>query len=166
MLKVIGGLLVLGGCWLWGFRAADELSRRVRILDEFIGAIRVLERELALFRPALPELLMRMAQGRHGAVLTLLNHCRMEMETGSCFTDTWVSEVNKLPLTQQEKGLLCGLGQVMGRYDDKGQVQVAQRVRIELEECTDRARQSNRIRGKLYRTLGATAGGFLLLTLL
>lgn len=166
MLKVFGGLLVLGGCCLWGFCAADELSKRVRMLEELIGAVRVLERELALFRPALPELLGRMAQGRSHKVFSFLDQCCREVEKGSQFTDVWMEEVNKLPLTSRERSLMCSLGQVLGRYDDQGQAQAAECIRMELEECAAKARQNNQIRGKLYRTLGATAGGFLLLTLI
>ncbi len=166
MLKILGGLLVLGGCWLWGVRAAGELSKRVNMLDELIGAVRVLERELALFRPAIPELLTRMAQGRSGRTRVFLDNCIREIEAGNNFSQVWEEEVYQLPLTPQEKNLLCGLGRVLGRYDDLGQVQVAERIRVELEQCAAGARQNNLIRGKLYRTLGTTAGGFLLLTLL
>ena len=166
MVRVIGGLLVVGGCCLCGFRAADELSNRVRLLEDLVQAVGVLERELALFRPALPELLTRMAQGRSGSVTVFLERCRAESEKGRCFTDTWSEGVERLPLGKQEKRLLCGLGQVLGRYDDRGQAEAAGRIRGELERCAAAARQENRSRGRLYRTLGATAGGFLLLTLL
>ncbi len=166
MLKLLGGVLVLGGCLLWGVRAADELSKRVRVLEELIGAVRVFERELALFQPAVPELLSRMARGQKGQVFVFLNSCRAGIEKGKCFIDVWGEGVDKLPLQHREKELLRGLGQVLGRYDDRGQVQVAERIRGELEECAARARQSSRVRGRLYRTLGATAGGFLLLTLI
>ena len=166
MLKLVGGLLVVGGCCLWGFRAAADLSEQVRILEEFIHAIRVSERELALFRPALPELLLRMAQGRSGVTRAFLHECLVRMGTETDFPELWERAVDKLPLAQQEKRLLCGFGQVLGRYDDRGQVQVAQHIRQELEACAERARQNNQVRGKLYRTLGATAGGFLLLTLM
>ncbi|MBQ3135331.1 MAG: stage III sporulation protein AB [Oscillospiraceae bacterium] len=166
MLKVIGGLLVLGGCCLCGFCAADELSKRVRLLEDWIQAIRVLERELALFRSPLPQLLLQMAKGREKRLVAFFDTCCARMETGADFLDVWVEELETLPLDRQEKRLLCGLGQVLGRYDDRGQIQAAGHIRGELEACAVRARQENRGRGRVYRTLGATAGGFLLLTLI
>lgn len=166
MLKLCGLLLIVGGCTLWGFRAADELSDRVRILQELALAVQVMERELSLFRPSLPVLLDRMAQGRNRRVADLLLHCRTEIEKGKCFTDIWESQQRKLPLGEQESSLVCGLGRVLGQYDDKGQVQAAVRIRQELEACAERRREDNRTKGRLYRMLGATAGGFLVLTLM
>ena len=128
MLKVCGLLLVLGGCILWGFRAAEGLSARVRVLEELAFAVQALERELSLFRPSLPVLLERMAQGRSEQVACILNNCRAEVEKGNCFTDVWEIQQQKLPLTGQERGLVRGLGQVLGQYDDKGQVQAAVRI--------------------------------------
>lgn len=166
MLRVVGSLLVVGGCCLWGFRAADELSKRVRLLEDFIQAVRVLERELALFCPPLPQLLEQMEQGRGTSAAAFFRRCRTKLEQENSFTGVWAEEVENLPLGRQERRLLYGLGQVLGRYDDRGQAEMAGHIRSELEACADRARQDNRSRGRLYRTLGATAGGFLLLTLL
>ena len=166
MLTVCGWLLVVGGCTLFGFRAADELSVRARLLEELVLAVQVLERELSLFRPSLPMLLGRMAQGRDKRVAELLTHCCSEIEKGKDFTDVWEIQRRKLPLSQREQGLLGGLGQVLGQYDDAGQVQAAARIREELERCAVSQREENRTKGRLYRMLGVTAGGFLVLTLL
>lgn len=165
MLKICGLVLVAGGCTLWGFRAADELSVRVGLLEELALAVQVLERELSLFRPDLPVLLERMAQGRSKQVEFFLKCCCRETEKGNDFTQIWDSQLDKLPLCEQERCLLHGLGQVLGQYDDKGQVQAAARIRQELEVCAARQREDNRTKGRLYRMLGATAGGFLVLTL-
>ena len=166
MLTVCGLLLVVGGCTLFGFRAADELSVRVRLLEELVLAAQVLERELSLFRPSLPVLLERMAQGRDKRVSELLMNCCAEVEKGKCFTDAWETERKKLPFSEPEQRLLRGLGQVLGQYDDKGQVQAVARIREGLEQCAARQREENRTKGRLYRMMGITAGGFLVLTLL
>lgn len=165
MLKLCGLLLIAGGCTVWGFRAADELSARVRILQELAQAVQVMERELSLFRPSLPALLERMAQGRNKNVSDLLVHCRAEIEKGKSFTDVWTKQVEVLLLDEQERALVRGLGQILGQYDDRGQVQAAMGIRQELERCTARRREDNRTKGRMYRMLGVTAGGFLILTL-
>lgn len=153
-------------CTLCGIRAAQELSARARLLEEFALAVQVLERELSLFRPALPVLLERMAHGRSKPIKSILDRCCSEIEKGITFTDIWEEQIGELSLTPQEKSLLCSLGHVMGRYDDRGQVQVAARIREELESCAVRRRQDSRTKGRTYRALGATFGGFLVLTLL
>ncbi|MBQ3556272.1 MAG: stage III sporulation protein AB [Oscillospiraceae bacterium] len=165
MLKLFGLLLVAGGCTFWGFRAADELSARVRIVQELAQAVQVMERELSLFRPSLPVLLERMAQGRDKRVSDLLMRCCAEIEKGKNFTEIWEKQVEHLDIDEREKGLVRGLGQVLGQYDDRGQVQAAMGIRQELEACAARRREDNRTKGRMYRMLGVTAGGFLILTL-
>lgn len=165
MIRVCGLFLAAGGCALWGFRAADECVARVRLLDELVQAVQVLERELSLFSPSLPVLLERMAQGRNKQIKDMLIACCTELEKGKDFTDIWAEQLGKLSLEAQETGLLCGLGRILGQYDDKGQVQAAARIRRELEQCAAHQREENRTRGRMYRMLGVTAGGFLALTL-
>lgn len=166
MLKLVGAVVVMCACTLCGLRAADELSSRARLLEEFALAVQVLERELSLFRPPLPSLLERMAHGRCKQVVSALEGCGAGIERGICFTDAWEEQLEKLPLTPQENSLLRGLGQVLGRYDDRGQVQAAARIREELEACAVRQRQDSRTKGRMYRVLGAAFGGFLVLALL
>lgn len=166
MLKVLGALLIVGGCTLWGVRAAAELSAQVRLLEELALAVQVLERELALFRPSLPVLLERMAQGREKRVKDLLMRCRAEIEKGNPLTDIWEERQREWRIGEQERGLVLGLGRILGQYDDRGQVQAAAQIRRELELCAARRREENRGRGRVYRMLGVTAGGFLVLTLM
>ena len=166
MLKLLGAVLVVCACTLCGFRAANELSNRARLLEEFAQAVQILERELSLFCSPLPNLLRRMAQGRCKHVFEMLNNCCTGVEKGIAFTDIWDEQLKELPLTARETGMLHGLAHVLGRYDDRGQVQAAARIREELEACALQRRQDSRVKGRMYRALGATAGGFLVLALL
>ena len=166
MLRFVGAVLITGACTLGGFRAAEELSHRARLLEEFALAVQILERELSLFRSPLPLLLSRMAQGRCKQVASFFNNCCAGIEKGMTFTDVWEEQLKEIPLAERESGLLQGLAHVLGRYDDRGQVQAAARIRAELEACAARQRQESRTKGRMYRALGATAGGFLVLALL
>ena len=62
MMRMIGAVLVAAGCAWLGFQAADGLRRRSRSLEQAAQALGVMERELELGGPPLPQLLERAAR--------------------------------------------------------------------------------------------------------
>lgn len=165
MLKVLGVLLVWGGCALWGVRAAAVLRRRVKVLEDVGQGLELMERELALNRMALPELLERVSHRgtEQGRQLFLL--CRTELENGNCFAYSWSVALEQSGLIDRDKELLTSLSQVMGRYDADGQIQALSQLRRGLDGHVAHTRRQAQSLGKVYGVLGATVGGFLSLML-
>lgn len=164
MIRLVGLVLIWGGCALWGIIEGQRLSRSVRVLENVGWALEVLERELALNRTAIPELMERLAQRGEGAAL--FSVCRSVMETGVGFAQAWTVALEESELKGEERELLSGLSQVLGRYDAQGQGQALRHLRQEVEQRTIQHRKEARAMGRVYRTLGVTAGGFLSLMLL
>lgn len=166
MLRALGVLLVWGGCTLWGMQAAAVARRRVRVLEDIGQGLEQMERELALNRTALPELLERVShratqQGRQLFVL-----CRTELEKGNCFAHSWSAALEQSGLINRDAELLDSVSQVMGRYDANGQVQSLSRLRKGLDGHIAHTRRQAQNMGKVYGVLGAAAGGFLSLMLI
>lgn len=166
MIKLGGTVLIWGGCTLWGFLAAEGVRRRVRLLEDIGQALEVLERELALNRTALPELLERMSHRTTQQGKQLFCLCRETLEKGNSFTYSWGAALAQSALKQEDRALLSCLSQVLGRYDAQGQERSLARLRGELERRVARGREEARALGRVYAILGVTAGGFLTLTLL
>lgn len=165
MIKLAGAVLVWSGCTLWGLLAVAGLHCRVRVLEDIVQALELLERELALSRNALPELLERMSHRTTRQGRDLFCHCREGIEKGSSFAHSWSEALNHTVLKEEERVLLSCLSQMLGRYDAQGQIQALSQLRKELERLTERVREQTRSLGKVYGVLGVTAGGFLALTL-
>lgn len=165
MLKMLGVFLVWGGCALWGVQACAALGRRVRYLEEIGQALELMERELALNRTALPELLEQVSKTEIGRGGELFADCWTELEKGSSFTDSWQIALETSRLTRRDRQLLSGLSRVLGRYDAAGQGQALSGLCAQWDEHICLVRRQARSMGKVYGVLGITAGGFVSLLL-
>lgn len=164
MLKILGVLLVWGGCGLCGVRACAVLGRRVRGLEEIGQGLDVMERELALNATALPELLEQLSN-EDGTNKNLFSLCRAELEKGNSFSCSWTTALENSGLSRRDKQLLSGLSRLLGRYDAAGQAQALSRLHADWDEHIALVRRQAGSLRTVYGVLGMTAGGFVSLLL-
>lgn len=165
MVKLLGIGLVWGGCILGGLSAAAALRHRVGVLEDIGRGLELLERELALNRTSLPELLEQVSHRSTQQTKELFNNCRTELDKGNSFSHSWAAALDKSGLGEEEREVLACLAPVLGRYETQGQVQALSRLCRELEMLKARARERARALGRVYGVLGVTAGGFVCLML-
>lgn len=169
MMRLIGAALVASGCAWLGFQAAAELRRRVRILRGLGEGLAVLERELELTAPPLPQLLERAAAHSTGPARQLFQGCgqqlpRLEEER---FSALWRGQVGRLKgLNQEGRAVLDALGDILGRYDSQAQREGVAAARRRLEQLADQEESERRRRGRVYQALGLSGGAFLVILLL
>ena len=166
MIKVLGAVLVWGGCALCGMRAAQQVRRRVRFLEDMGQALEMLERELSLNRVAVPELLERLSDRATYQGRTVFCSCKADIEKGNSFTYAWEKALEQAGVKEEERTLLSCLAQVLGRYDAQGQERAVEHLRQELERRTAQRREESQALSRVYNVLGVTVGGFLSLSLL
>lgn len=166
MIRWMGIGFVWGGCILWGLRAADGVRRRVRLLEDVGQALELLEREVVLNQTALPELLERLCDRRTRQGRQLFADCRRLLECTGSFERAWWNAMERSELSREDRVLLGSLPQVLGRYDARGQAQALSLLQQEVADRAARGREESTALGKVYRVLGITAGGFLVLTLM
>lgn len=161
--------MVFGGaCWA-GRKAEQEQRRRVQCLRALIAALKRAGQELTFSLAPLPELLGRLGEEEEGAVGRFFRHCGEYAGKGEGrFAEEWVKQAEELAavLDGQAVATLERLGRELGRHgwEEEGR-QLAAAV-AELEEQWEEARETERRRGRLYRTLSAAAGMLLVLLLL
>ena len=166
MKELFGIVLAWGGCAVWGMCASAGLRRRTAVLTDIGQALEGMERELVLNRTALPELLEHAARRNTREGKQLFLSCFNNIEKGISFTHAWDSALKESGVAKEEQALLGSLGQLLGHYDAMEQSRGLSCLRSELERRTNRSRQEALSLGQVYRVLGVTAGGFLVLTLL
>ena len=166
MIRWVGIGFVWGGCILWGLRAAEGVRCRVRLLEDVGQALELLERDVVLNQTALPELLERLCGRRTPQGRQLFAGCRRLLERSGSFERAWQTALESVELSREDRALLGGLSQVLGRYDTRGQAQALSLLRQEVADRAARGREEAAALGRVYRVLGVTAGGFLVLTLL
>ena len=168
MLRLAGALMVAGGMSTLGFLAAGGLGRRVRTLRALAGALELMERELSFRLPPMPELLEGLAKRAPPPADRLFARCRAGLaDLGERSLGELLREgLAEFPLKGDERLLLEGLGEVLGRYDGEGQRSALREARSALEGMLEEA-QAERVRlGRVYQVTGTAAGAALAILLL
>ena len=161
MIRMLGAVcLAAGPVWL-GMSAAAELAHRERALGALCAG-------LALRLTPLPQLMEELAHRTEEPARRLFSACRraldgLERET---FAHAWRRLTDQLPVSPEAKRALYPLGEVLGRYDGRGQQAAIAGARRELEGLRARAGEERLRLGKVYGALGVTAGAFLVILLL
>ena len=169
MIRLVGAVLVAAGCAWGGFRAADGLRGRVRALEEMGRGLALLEQELELDSPPLPQLMERLAQHTQEPVRGLFQGCgqaleRLEEEE---FSQAWRRLAGEMEtLGEEGRAALLPLGDILGRCGCQEQCQGVSGARRRLEELAARAEEERRSQGRVYQALGLSGGAFLIILLL
>ena len=169
MVRLLGAILVAGGAAWTGLSAAEGLKRRVRALDALVDGLSLLEQELELDSPPLPELMERLIPRSAGPARALFQGCRESLERLSWepFSQGWRRLTETLPgLDGETRRTLEPLGDVLGRCDWNEQRRRVDAVCRRVDELRVRAEERQRRQGKVYRALGAAGGAFLVILLL
>lgn len=168
-MRLLGAALVAAGTAWLGFRASAELRGRVRALENMAEGLALLERELELDAPALPQLMDRLAARVQGPAGALFQDCRRALDhlEEESFSLAW----RRLAAEREELGddgrqALLPLGDTLGRCDCQEQGKAVDCVRRRLEELARRAEEVHRSQGTVYQALGCSGGAFLLILLL
>lgn len=169
MWKLLGAILLASGCGWMGFHASANLGRRVRALQAMTQGLGLLEQELELDSPPLPQLMERLAGRSQEPARGLFQGCgaaleRLEREE---FSRSWQRLVEQLELLGEEgQTCLLPLGDTLGRCDWEEQQRVVRCVRQELSELLRQAREEQHRQGRVYQALGLSGGAFFVILLL
>jgi len=170
MAKLMGAALLIGcGAW-WGLKVSGGLLGRVRDLEAWLTALRLLEGELAFSLPSMPDLLERLSRNAPppaGGVFA--NTLRGLDRLGELpFEAIWTAALKASPgcLSPHDLENLKRLGGVLGRYGWEEQLAALRALRRDLEESRSAARSESGSKGRTYTALGFALGAFLTILLL
>ena len=151
MLKMLGAILLTGGAAALGFAAAGQLASRVTALRALLGALELMERELAFTLPSMPELLASLAERAAPPAGGFFARCARGLERlgEQSLGEIWRQALEEYPMDLKEDEL-----QALGLAREQ-----LSRSLVSAEEDRDR-------QGKVYGALGLTAGTFLVILLL
>lgn len=169
MIRLFGAVLLACACLWIGEKRARELRTRVDVLDGLMDALDGINRELEIRLTPLPQLMEEQGEYASPLVRELFLSCRKGLEglRQESFSQVWTNLVEEIPhLKREDKRTLWSLGCVLGRYDGRGQSAAISGVCRELERNREQAWQISCRLGRVYRAVGAAAGGFLIVFLL
>lgn len=154
-----------------GFIKSEKLKERVRILDELKKMAVFLQGELRFHRAMLSEALENISPRLSHPLDGLLKDVSEKLEKKEAsFEMLWKDSVEKLVrkenLRQEDVPLFLMIGNSLGYLDVAMQLEHLNLVIFQVEEAIKTAKEQQEIKGKLYRTMGATAGAFLVLLII
>ena len=172
VMKLIGGILVVGACGGIGDYLAKCLERRVEELTQLYHTILELQGEIRYAATPLSEAMLQLGKQGRGCIADCFLRIAKEMEQadGRSLSDivrqTGSIELQKTVLTRQDKEQLFRLGDSLGRLDKTQQLLATEHYLTGLREEIEEAKRIKKERSYLYRCLSILAGVFLMILMI
>ncbi len=164
MIKILLCLVVVIFSGLAGWSKASVYTRRVRALTDLTANLKYLESEMGYRMEALPVLFARIGENRRESGGAFFTETARLLETREADTlwSAWVQSVDQVygadVLLPEDRRIIEELGYELGRTDMETQRSLFSHCYEGLARQADAAREQARVRGRMYRTLGISAG--------
>lgn len=164
ILKIIGVVLVVGGCGSVGFRIAASYRQEERALRQLIGILDYMECELQYRLTPLPALCRQAAKEFKQMPGKVFFEMASEMDAQiapdiECCMTAALEKVKEIPSVTRDALVL--LGRSMGRFGLDGQLRGIEAVRQECRRNLELLGSNRETRLRSYQTLGLCAGAAL-----
>ena len=151
-IKIIGFFVIVGTCTAVAIEISKELSGRVKVLLEWIGAVKLMQCNIAQFKTPLDGIYKEI--GKNGGTLRPFFE---NIQSGD--TKEWKREISRMKYLSKKDILVlnklgCGLGEKLA--DE--QISFLDYIKNLLEENLKEAKQTEKNDGKMYRSLSFFAG--------
>lgn len=168
-LKIIGCLFIMTSTIAIGWEKAEELKERVKRLEELKCMMLLLQGELRFHHAALSEAFENVSDRVREPLCTFLRETaeRLEKHDGENFEMIWDNASKNLLLQpgfkKEDGSLLELLRGSLGYLDLELQTETLNQTIFRTEEAISVAKEEQKQKGRLYQTMGVTAGAVLTL---
>lgn len=169
LLQLLGGVLTVAACGLLGQALAKALSTREKALATLCHGLALLATEIDYGATPLPQALLQISQRLDGEVGNLFRSaaCRLQKEKGVTADVAWqealAASEERLPLNGGDMAILYRFGQGLGQSHREDQLRRLQLIGEQLTQRQKEAIVSCQKQGKVWRSLGWSAGIILFL---
>jgi len=165
MLNITGGILILTGGFLVRRLQMKERRRRREILSDLLCALRRLCEEIRCTKCPLPRLFERLGGACGEDAALLFKAAAMASFNGESMAEVWAQEAKVLPLSQESKDLLAGLGQDL--HGDEDQIcNAVSLVMLQLSREAEEMDNNLRADGQRISALCLSAAALLVILLI
>ena len=171
-IKIFGSIFLLTSAAAIGYLKADELKERVRCLNALKRMMILLQGELRFHRAILSEAFQNVSERAEKPFDIFLGELAKELESrhSGTFLTVWDEKTDKLLTNEgfkkEDKVLLEQLGNSLGYLDLTMQTETLNLAILQTDDAIMNAKEQLEIKGKLYQTMGVTAGAFLTLLII
>ncbi len=171
-IKIIGALFLMSSAAAIGFLKAEELEERVKKLQEMKRMMLLLQGELRFYRAELTDAFEHVSEKAAEPFSGFLRDTaqRLKQHEAGGFEKIWQESIetisDKQGLLEEDLELLKILGSSFGYLDLAMQTETLNLGILRTEEAIRQAKEEREKKGKLYQTMGVTAGALLTLLII
>ena len=171
-IKIIGSICLILSTAAVGYLKAEELELRVRTLKEMKRMIIFLQGELRFHKAELAEAFECVSERVEPRFGAFLSHMAEELEgkNTDCFENVWRKHCEEILKTEgfvkEDAKLFEMLEGSLGYLDLTMQMESLKLAIFQVEDEIKTAEEQRQTRGKLYRTMGISAGTLLTLLMI
>lgn len=162
-MKIVGALLLVAACTLFGVGQARKLYYRQSCLEDTLNLLRFMDAELKNGSVPIPEIFRELGKLSNSKLHGFYNELNIKMVGlgEESLADIWNSCImnNKsISLSIRQRQQLCRVGAYLGRYSESEQSEAISACISHMEDELERSSEKAREGGKLYTSLGLTFG--------
>ncbi|MBM7622750.1 stage III sporulation protein SpoIIIAB [Sporohalobacter salinus] len=171
MIKLMGGLLIVGSASCLGFLKADQLIQRTRQLQQLQIAFQALETEIMYAAVPLPKALQKVSNKVDLPIsdFFLVSKEKLETEVGITAQQAWKEAVKEVfsntALTIDDQEILLNFGNNLGNSDRLHQEKNLKLIQEEIKQAKENSVTVKKSGVKKWRYFGVL-GGLLIVILL
>lgn len=157
-MRVTGAIILVIAGVMWGLTAAGELKKTVRRRETLCRLLEHISWELERFHTPIPELFSALAVTEPGEAGRLCREVagRLSQLGRISFGEIWTGCISFL--SPEERAMLSGLGNVLGRYGTEEQISALESCRREMESAHEKAKKCAQELGRVYIGVSTCAG--------
>lgn len=163
-LKLLGSLMVLGASTYLGFALSAQCGRRPHELRTLQGLLQILENEMGYMSNLLCSAFERIAASSHDSVTVFFTQTVdiLRRGDGTSASKAWEEAVKgnigETSLNREDGEILLSFGNMLGSSDLEGQIKNIRLTLAQLKVQEEKAEESRKQNGKLYRNIGVLGG--------
>ena len=170
MVKIIGCLLMLAGCYMLGQFKASSYAARCKELENIIETAKLLEMNISYTKDPLAKAFIKATANKTSWYADVLKLCSENMSNRLSLNESWEKAVENsskhCPLTKDDISILDNLIQGLGKSDSESQMKILEPTMIRLQINLNKAYTDNQKQGKMYKAIGTSAGIILVILLI
>ncbi|MDX9872102.1 MAG: stage III sporulation protein SpoIIIAB [Clostridia bacterium] len=172
MLKILGAIMIIGGCGYAGLQAGGRYRRRSEMLRSLQNGLTLLENEISYTSTPLPPALARAGEKIPFAAAVLFQEAArlLNSNQGHTAAEAWRVGIARLqenaPTQAEETAVLEAFGQTLGCSAKREQLKHITLAREQLLFIEQQALEARGKYEKMWQYLGFCMGAVIVLTIL
>lgn len=162
LLKIIGSIIVLISCSLWGFSRAKAFAKRPGELKTLQSLLQIFENEISFLSNVLEDAFTRVYKSTDSCVALFFKAAILNLRAGMCADEAWTKAVkdnmDKTSLNSEDENIIISFGKMLGSSDLEGQIK---NIRLTINQLKIQEQKAEELKAKnesMYKNLGVLGG--------